>query len=404
MLKSGNYYEYTGCIHIHTTDSDGTKTLEEVADIASSLGLDFIFVSDHMTLKNRTDGKEGYFGNTLVLIGYEHNDIEDCNHYLIFGSDRVLPKDLKPVDYVALARQEGALGIIAHPDEVRPRLGKYPSYPWLAWEAEGFDAVEIWNQMSEWMENLKPYNKVKMVFSPRRFMRSPTGRILQKWDELNKTRKIAGLGAIDVHGFPYKIGPIRITIFPYKVQFKSLRTHLLLSEPLSKQVGVASQQVYDAIRDCRAFVSNYRWGDAAGFVFEANGLVEKPRRSASGVPHVGTEKADKFVSGFSPPASDRNPTYKKSTENPPKDTLSSSPNQEDNTVISGGRLASYQDSILIVKTPEIGTIRIVLNSHIILEEKSDSVEFRPRKNGIYRAEVYKGDRGWIFSNHIRIGC
>jgi len=348
MLKSGDYYEYTGCIHIHTTDSDGTKPLEEVAGIASSLGLDFIFVSDHMTLKNRTENKEGYYGNTLVLIGYEHNDIEDCNHYLIFGSNRVLPKDLKANDYVAQAKQEGALGIIAHPDEVRPRLGKYPSYPWLAWEAEGFDAVEIWNQMSEWMENLKPYNKIKMVFSPRKFMRSPTGRILQKWDDLNRIKKIAGLGAIDVHGFPYKIGPIRITIFPYKVQFKSLRTHLLLSEPLSKQVGIASQQVYDAIRDCRAFVSNYRWGDASGFSFQAT--------------------------------------------------------QGATTVISGGRLSSCQNSILTVTTPEIGTIRIVLNSHIILEEKGDSIEFRPRKNGIYRAEVYKGDRGWIFSNHIRIGC
>ncbi len=348
MIKSGAYYEHTGCIHIHTTDSDGTKSLEEVAQIASSLGLDFILVSDHMILKNRLAGKEGYHGKTLVLIGYEHNDTEDCNHYLIFGSKDVLPKDLKPVDYVALARQEGALGIIAHPDEVRPRLGKYPSYPWLAWEAEGFDAVEIWNQMSEWMENLKPYNKIKMVFSPRRFMRSPTGRILQKWDDLNKTKKIAGLGAIDVHGFPYKIGPIRITIFPYKVQFKSLRTHLLLSEPLSKDVTTASQQVYDAIRDCRAFVSNYRWGDASGFTFQA----------AQGAA----------------------------------------------TVISGGQLPSFQDSLLKVSVPESGIIRVVLNGHIILEQKGSALEYQPSKNGIYRIEVFKGDRGWIFSNHIRIGC
>jgi len=348
MRKSGDQYEYTGCIHIHTTDSDGTKSLEEVAEIASSLGLDFILVSDHMSLKNRIEGKEGYYGNTLVLVGYEHNDTDDCNHYLIFGSREVLPKDLKPADYVSLARQQGALGIIAHPDEVRPRLGKYPSYPWLAWEADGFDGVEIWNQMSEWMENLKPYNKIKMVFSPRRFMRSPTGRILQKWDDLNKTKKIAGLGAIDVHGFPYRVGPIRITIFPYKVQFKSLRTHLLLSEPLSKDVATASKQIYDAIRDCRAFVSNYRWGDASGFKFQAT--------------------------------------------------------RGDTIVLSGGSLNSFQDATLNVITPGTGIIRIVRNSHIILEEKSDDLEYKLKKDGIYRVEVYKGERGWIFSNHIRIAC
>jgi hypothetical protein len=348
MHKSGEYYEYVGCIHIHTTDSDGTKSIDEVAEIASSLKLDFILVSDHMTLKSRQQGKEGYHKNTLVLIGYEHNDREDCNHYLIFNSKDVLDANLKATEYVALAKQEGALGIIAHPDEIRPRLGKYPSYPWLAWDADGYDAIEIWNQMSEWMENLKPYNKIKMVFSPRRFMRSPTGRILQKWDDLSKEKKIAGLGAIDVHGFPYKIGPVRITIFPYKVQFKSLRTHLLLNEPLSKDVAMAGKQVYNAIRDCRAFVSNYRWGDATGFSFMAM--------------------------------------------------------QGEKKIISGGQIDSCKDVLIIVKSPQTGTIRIVCNGHIIEEEKVSSLKFCPRKNGIYRVEVYKGERGWIFSNHIRIGC
>jgi hypothetical protein len=347
MVRSGEHYEYVGCIHIHTTESDGTKSLEEVAELASQLDLDFILISDHMTLKARDEGKERFFGKTLVLVGYEHNDLEDCNHYLIFGLEKVLPADLKASEYVALAKKAGALGIIAHPDEIRPRLGKYPSYPWLAWDADGFDAIEIWNQMSEWMENLKPYNKIKMVFSPRRFMRSPTGRILQKWDDLNRRRKVAGLGAIDVHGFPYKIGPLRITIFPYKVQFKSLRTHILISEPLSRDIAIAGCQVYDAIRDCRVFVSNYRWGDAAGFRFQA----ENDNQSA----------------------------------------------------IAGGSLPSCDGAVIYAFSPDIATIRIVHDGRIIYEEKGRELKFMPRKNGIYRAEVYKGDRGWIFSNHIRIG-
>lgn len=345
--RSDGYFEYCGCIHIHTTDSDGTKTLEEVAEIASATGLDFILVTDHMTLKSKKEGKEGYYKNTLVLIGYEHNDQEDCNHYLLFNTEDVLPPEMSPQEYVAEGRKQGGLGIIAHPDEIRPRLGKYPSYPWLAWDAEGFDGLEIWNQMSEWMENLKPYNKLKMVFSPRKFMRSPTDRILQKWDDLNQKRKVAGLGAIDVHGYPYKAGPIRITIFPYKVQFRSLRTHILLPEPLSRDLNRAKRQIYDAIRDCRLFVSNYRWGDATGFEFSG---------------HYRNEM-----------------------------------------VISGGRLEPSPDTVLTVKLPERGGIRVVVNGRTVSMTNGKALEHKATEQGLYRVEIYKGERGWIFSNHIRVG-
>lgn len=347
MIKPVEYHQYKGCIHIHTIDSDGTKSLEEIASIGNAVHLDFLLISDHMTLKSRMAGKEGFYKDTLVLIGYEHNDIEDCNHYLLFESRGVFPADMAPNDYVAEGKKQGALGIIAHPDEVRPRLGKYPSYPWSAWGAQGFEGIEIWNQMSEWMENLKPYNKIKMVFSPRRFMRSPTDRILQKWDELNGERKVAGLGAIDVHGYPYRIGPIRITIFPYKVQFKSLRTHILLSNKLSSNVTMAKTQIYEAIRDCRLFISNYRWGDATGFEFM----------------------------GW----------------------------HEDKMVICGGRLDSFENSLLVIKSPGKGDIRIISNGRKVAQSIGTEMEYMPKENGLYRVEIYKGDRGWIYSNHIRIG-
>jgi len=347
MIESDKYFEYQGCIHVHTTDSDGTKTTDEIAEIASSVDLDFVIITDHMTLKSRHEHKERFHDDTLVLIGYEHNDQEDCNHYLLFETGDVLPTDMKPVEYVAEGKRQGALGIIAHPDEIRPRLGKYPSFPWLAWDVEGFDGIEIWNQMSEWMEKLTAYNQIKMLFSPRRFMRSPTDRILRKWDDLNMKRKVAGIGAVDAHAFLYKAGPIKITIFPYKVQFKSLRTHILLPTELARNIDIARKQVYDAIRDCRLFVSNYRWGDASGFQFIA-------RRGAD-------------------------------------------------SVISGGRLESYEDSVIIIKCPERCSIRLICDGKRLIETHGDFLEYKPEKNGIYRVEAYKKERGWIFSNHIRIG-
>jgi len=347
LIESGNYFEYQGCIHIHTSDSDGTKSTDEVSEIASQAGLDFILISDHMTLDSRKAGKERYYKNTLVLIGYEHNDIEDINHYLLFGTDDVLDADLSAQEYVAEGARQGALGIIAHPDEIRPRQGRYPSYPWLAWDAVGFNAIEIWNQMSEWMENLKLINFARMLFSPRKSLESPTERILRKWDALNKEGKIAGLAAIDVHAYPYRLGPLRVTIFPYKVQFRSLRTHLLLPEELSRDVTVAQSQIFDAIRDCRVFISNYRWGNGAGFRFRA-------RRGAE-------------------------------------------------EVISGGSLKSCDGSIVYIETPDQAQIRLISNGQKLAETNGNYLEYKPNQNGLYRVEVFKNGKGWIFSNHIRIG-
>jgi hypothetical protein len=347
MIRSGNHYEYTGCIHIHTTDSDGTKPADEIAAIASSVRLDYIMISDHMTLKARNEGKEGFFDETLVIVGYEHNDQEDCNHYLLFDSEDVLPSHMTPQEYVREGRRQGALGIIAHPDEIRPRFGKYRSFPWLAWDAEGYDGIEIWNQMSEWMERLTSNNQIKMLFSPRRSMHAPTARILEKWDSLNMKRKVAGLAAIDAHAFRYRIGPFRVRIFPYKVQFQSLRTHLLLPEKFARDLNAAKTQVFEAIRDCRLFVSNHRWGDASGFQFLAK--------------------------------------------------------KGSHLVISGGSLDSFQNSTIIVRAPSRGVINLICNGEKLAEVNGMFLEYKPLQNGLYRAEVYKKDRGWIFSNHIRIG-
>jgi len=347
MIKSGRHFEYEGCIHIHTNYSDGTKSIEEVADIASSVNLDYILIADHMTLESRDQDKEGFYKKTLVLIGYEHNDPADCNHYLIFKSNNVLPANMPPKEYVFEAARQGAVGIIAHPDEIRPMTGKYRSYPWTDWEVDGFSGIEIWNQMSEWMENLSSYNQLKMLFSPRKFMKAPTDRILKKWDELNCEKKIVGLAGIDVHAYPYRLGPIKIIIFPYKVQFKSLRTHLLMPHELSHDLDTARNQLYEAILNCRAFISNYRWGEASGFQFTAS--------------------------------------------------------NDDEEVIIGESLTTCKDSVLKVKVPGKGRVVLVRDGQRILESEGKYFEYWPECNGLYRVEVYRRSKGWIYSNHIRIG-
>ncbi len=345
--KVGNWYAYSGAIHIHTTESDGTKALEEVVRIGRNAGLDFMMFSDHMTLSNRERGLEGFYGDTLVVIGYEHNDTNDHHHYLLFESPGVYPADMSAAEYVAAGAGDGALGILAHPDEIRTALEEHPAYPWTDWSVDGFVGIELWNQMSEWMEKLTRYNKLMMSFSPRRSMEGPTDRILRKWDEINLSRKVVGLAGVDAHAFPIKAGPFTVEIFPYKVHFRCLRSHLLLPEKMSSNFDVARKQLYDAVRDCRLFFSNMRWGNADDFEFTAE-----------------------------------------------------SPSQ---MVTCGGWLPSPDNVRLKTRLPERAHLKLVHNGQTIVECQADYLEFTDVRKGIYRVEAWKNGRGWIFSNHIRIG-
>jgi hypothetical protein len=345
--KVGDWFHYSGAVHIHTTESDGTKALREVVAIGQEVGLDFLLFTDHLGLTNREAGLQGIYGNTLVLIGYEHNDLEDNNHYLIFKSPGVYPEDMSAQQYVEAARWDSAFGIIAHPIETRSREGRHPPYPWLDWSTDQFDGLEIWNQMSEWMEKLTPWNKVAMAFSPRKSMVGPPHEALRIWDRLNRKRRYVGVAGVDAHAFPIDLGPFTVEIFPYKVHFRSLQTHIILDEPMASDFETAERQLYDAFARCRVFNSNARWGDATPFLFAAS--------------------------------------------------------DGSRTAVCGDSLPTHEGVQLTVKLPSRATIRLIGNGELMAEFRSDGLDFSVSAPGLYRVEAWKGNRGWIFSNHIRIG-
>ena len=129
-------HEYVGVIHIHSTYSDGSRPIPEIAKIASEVDLDFLMFTDHNTLQSKRDGLEGWYDGVLVVIGYEINDADDQNHYLAFNLDEELPQSLTPLEYVNEVNRHGGYGIIAHPDEKRSAMKKYPPYPWKVWESK----------------------------------------------------------------------------------------------------------------------------------------------------------------------------------------------------------------------------------------------------------------------------
>ena len=345
MNNSKKRYEYVGSLHIHSSYSDGLKSIPEIAKIAEESGLDFLLFADHMTLEPLKRGMERWYGSVLSVIGYEINDADNINHYLAFGLYEILSPDLPAQKYVRKTKELGGTGFIAHPDEKRTAIKNYPPYPWTAWDAEGYDGIEIWNHASEWMEKLNNFNKFYMVLHPLSFMSGPEPETLERWDRLNRTQVMPGIGGIDAHAYPYRLGPFTIYIFRYKVLFKGLRTHILVQNKLTEDVAQAKETVLNALKTARCFISNYRWGDARGFRFEA--------RSGG-------------------------KTY------------------------TMGNTVREENAEFFVTVPLPGFITLLRDGKPVAAAKGSEMIYTVSQPGAYRVEVRRKKKPWIYSNHIRL--
>ena len=346
--------EYVGAIHIHSTYSDGSGSVNDIIKVAQEVDLDYIILTDHNTLRAKTDGKEGWYNNTFLLVGTEINDRKNLNHYLALGIDKAFSTRISAKEYVSKVNEKGGIGFIAHPHEERSSMKEHPPYPWNEWDSNDFTGIEIWNHMSEWMEGLNEQNKYNHFVHPLKSIKFPSKKTLAKWDELNIKRKVVGIGGIDAHAHKQNfMGFFEVEIFPYKVLFKSIRTHLLCDTRLHKsnkgvEFAEDKNEILRTLKSGRVFFSNYYHGNAKGFRFFA---------------------------------------------------------QDSNMIYHMGESVEFNNKIrLRVILPNIsGTIRLIANGNLIDEGENIDAEFVISRSGAYRVEVYLDGKAWIYSNHIRIG-
>lgn len=207
--------------------------------------------------------------------------------------------------------------------------------------------------MSEWVENLTEENKYRSFLHPLRTIVAPPKETLKVWDELSYKRKVVGIGGIDAHAHKYNlVGFLEVEIFPYKVLFKSIRTHILVNEPIKKgkslkDIETAKWQIYNALKDGKCFVANDYVAESKGFRFFAQ--------------HNGK----KYQMG---------------------DTVTDSKNIFLKVLLPGVK----------------ADIKLLRNGHLIETENGMDAEFIVNKKGVYRVEVFYENRAWIYSNHIRV--
>jgi hypothetical protein len=348
------YVEYTGNFHIHSKYSDGTATIEEIAEAAKRAGLAFVGINDHHHLKGLHRGEEGRRNGVAVLVGTELNRL--ANHYLAYNIKEEIPSNTdNPQAVIDAVAAQGGIGFIAHPFELgSPLHDDGHRFLWNRWDATGYTGMGIWNFTSVWKGHAtNRFSALCFYHNIRAADLDPLPETLAKWDELTRARKVVAIGGSDNHGVKFKTfaGLIRGTVFDYEYAFRAVNTHVLLPGEMPADFDAAKEAIYAALEAGRCFVACGLFADPRGFRFEAE-------TASGGVP-------------------------------------------------MGGDVSLSDSPTLTVKAPSRGIIRIIHNGRLIKSETGVRMSLRPDAPGPYRAEVrlpraFGKTRAWIFSNPIYV--
>lgn len=342
----------SGVIHCHSTYSDGNSTFAEVCRDADRVGLDYLLMTDHDNMDARKDHGEKYWGRTLVLIGVEITP--RWNHYLAYGIDDFPSFHLPPREYVKAVADRGGIGFCAHPFEYGSRVLRMNEYSWKAWDAEHYTGLEIWNYFSSWVGGCSSWPRAirgALLADWQHVAGDPDPRTLAMWDDLGRRRRVVGIGGVDGHGARRKVvGPLHVTLHPYTRAFRTVRTHLLLDEPFNGDVDHDRAQLAAALTAGRAYIVNWERGDPAGFRFIAftpDGSLEMGEEA----PHPGVAGTVHF-------------------------------------------------SVAARRETPHGQVRLLKDGQVVAETRDTDLQVADSGPGVYRVEVLRRGRGWIYSNPI----
>ena len=335
---------------MHTPFSDGEWYHAQIAEAAAAAGLDFIITTDHNVWVN---GPEGYHGDVLLLVGEEVHDNQrrpQANHCLIYGADAEMCLHAgSPQELIDAAGERNALTFLAHPYDYPLKFINEDGLPWVDWEIRNFTGIELWNYMSEFKARLP--NRLLAVwyaFNPQRAIRGPLRQSLALWDRLlTEGRHVAAIGGADAHASSYTLGPFTRTLFPYEYLFRCVNVHLLIDHALSRDVDADKRSIYNALGRGRCWIGYDLIGSTIGFRFTA--------RSAPYTAGIGEE-------------------------------------------LKRAGAVSFE-----IVTPARGDIRLIrAGKGVVARGRGRALKYTTAEAGVYRVEVTRGGRGWIYSNPIYV--
>lgn len=342
-------YDYRGIIHCHSTYSDGTGDMEEIAKAANDAGLDFVMMTDHDQMKPVDDGQEKWAGSSLIICGTEITP--EKNHYIVFGDKKLKDvdklKSMKPQQVIDAVNQQGWFGFIAHPDHGGTQKFGIPSYKWEDWGVSNFTGMGLWDLMTDWQSQLDREDvSIELYTEFEDWLSGPRIETLKRWDQLNAKGKVVGIGEIDNHKYKKEYNGQTLEIFPYETAFKTVTNHILLDKPLDKDFKKAKKQVLEAVKHGALYVSFDWWDDPTDFAFEIDN--------------------GKKVAGM------------------------------------GDTIELGEKTELVASFPQEALLNVYKNGESILEEEGDEILVDLTEPGSYRVEAMRNDIVWILSNNIYV--
>ena len=405
-------HEYKGVIHVHTKFSDGSATVEEVIRNAQKTNLDYIIITDHDTLDAVKYGYEGWHGDVLLLVGEEISPKR--NHYLAFG----IKREIKGKQWrgsiqtlIDLVKKDGGIGIIAHPFGKNPIKSR--DHSWINWKYKGFDGLEIWSYMLDWVSNVNHISLLYYHRHPEKAIKGPNPITLRKWDEIAMKRHVVGIGSIDAHGRKVPIFRF-IKFLPYEYLFRTIRTHILVPTPLK-----------------RAEEQESRWPKKTGGAKPPKGSFYPVCRQAG----LAKRKQENWKTSYELRVTNYELRIKNEKIRNPQSTIRNRENPQskkliydairsghcfigydliadssgfrftaivdgENEILMGDELEMDKSASLEITMPLPAEIRLVRNGKSIKVQEGNRLSYETDQAGVYRVEVYLDDQPWIFSNPI----
>jgi len=345
-------FDYAGCIHFHSAYSyDARIPLPEILTDAQKAGLHYAIVSDHFRLDAREDGFEGYQKDVLLIVGEEISP--RYNHYLALNIKKpivVWKTETNAQRVIDEVNAQGGFGFISHPDHAGAPLLGSRAYPWIQWNVHGYAGLGIWDLMSDWSSSLvSPWRTLYACLRPAAVLKGPLAKTLSRWDTLTQEGHCVAIGEIDNHGHRRSLLGFTRKVFPFDLSFRTIRTHVLLEMPLTKDAQADIPVILAALRQGQSYISLDLWNDPKGFsfsVYDARSLAWP-----------------------------------------------------------GGEFTRQGQAILEAKLPRPGRIGLIRNGRLVKEEhRRAALQWDVDLPGVYRiqAQQYVGGRWrpWIYSNPI----
>jgi hypothetical protein len=275
MAPAPDLQDLACAVHLHSTHSDGTGTVRQIAKAGRRTGVDVVLLTDHDTLAAREQGEEGWYGRVLLLVGEEVSP-KGRDHYLAFGLEEVVDHEgLSGREICETVRHAGGFGFAAHPfsrgSERFSRLGDGIAFGDL--DCEALEGIELWSFATDTGERIPSLPAaLRFIAAPHRVLDHPPEENVAGWDRLCARRQVVALGGVDAHQFGIRVGPVvPFRLMSYRRSFSHIRTHVLCEEALNGDVDHDREQVYSALREGRCYIAVDSVSPAKGFRFWADG-------------------------------------------------------------------------------------------------------------------------------------